>query len=39
MRRYVESEIWVGTKGGKGTQVERQWMRAVCAASRAATRK
>ena len=39
LRRYVESEIWVGTKGGKGTQVERQWMRAVCAASRAATRK
>jgi hypothetical protein len=32
MRRYVESEIWVGTKGGKGTQVhfERQWMRAAC---------
>ena len=21
LRRYVESEIWVGTKGGKGTQV------------------
>ena len=39
MRRYVESEIWVGTKGGKGTQVERKWMRAACAAPRAATGK